>query len=184
MSEDRFFQNIRSALVEYSPEVPHSVYTGMRKKLWWSNFTRISATRFNVWYAALIVFSGALLIGFNLKDAAAVLENSPAAQSEISTTVSQEVQTSAANDQETGAQPIENMNKEVAPNPVKKMTTPTAEREENPSNVANSVPEKEVSKEQNVAIESHKDSRSDSSTTAGKAVKKGLKVKTFQVTDK
>jgi hypothetical protein len=58
MSEDRFFQQVNAAMTDYSPEVPASVYAGMRKKLWWSNFTRLSATRFNVWYVALIVTGG------------------------------------------------------------------------------------------------------------------------------
>jgi len=58
MSEDRFFQQVNAAMSDYSPEVPASVYAGMRKKLWWSNFTRLSATRFNVWYAALILTGG------------------------------------------------------------------------------------------------------------------------------
>lgn len=55
MSEDRFYQNVRSTMSEYHPEAPASVYEGMRKKLWWSNFTRLSVTRFNIWYVALIL---------------------------------------------------------------------------------------------------------------------------------
>ena len=49
MSEDRFFQHVRSTMADYRPEVPEAVYSSVRKKLWWSNFTRLSATRFNVW---------------------------------------------------------------------------------------------------------------------------------------
>jgi hypothetical protein len=188
MSEDRFFQNIRATMVEYSPEVPHSVYTGMRKKLWWSDFTKISATRFNIWYAALIVISGSLLIGFNSKDASSVLENSPAAQSEISTVVSQEGQTSAAQEDQTNAQTnaqtIEKMNEEASAKPVIKTATSIGDREEKPADAANTVAEKVVPSEQNTAIELVKDGKSDSSASVGKAVKKGLKVKTFQVTDK
>ena len=55
MSEDRFYSKMRSVITEYRPEVPASVYEGMRKKLWWSNFTRLSITRFNMWYVLLII---------------------------------------------------------------------------------------------------------------------------------
>jgi len=182
MSEDRFFQNIRSAMVEYSPEVPHAVYTGMRKKLWWSNFTRISATRFNIWYAALILISGALVIGFNSKDASSVLENPHVVQSEISTAVSQDRVTSQ--DGDISAQTNENRNEEASPKPVMKTTTPIAVKDEKPADVANAGYEKEVVAEQNSTTELPKDAKKDSSTTPAKSVKKGMKVKTFQVTDK
>ena len=58
MSEDRFNNQVRSIMANYQPEVPASVYGAMRKKMWWSNFTRLSATRFNIWYLALLL-SGA-----------------------------------------------------------------------------------------------------------------------------
>ena len=55
MSEDRFYQQVRSTMTDYSEDVPTSVYAGMRKKLWWSNFIQLNITRFNVWYALAIV---------------------------------------------------------------------------------------------------------------------------------
>ena len=55
MSEDRFYQQVRSTMTDYSEDVPTSVYAGMRKKLWWSNFMQLNITRFNVWYALAIV---------------------------------------------------------------------------------------------------------------------------------
>jgi len=55
MSEDRFYSQVRAAMSEHRPEVPASVYHGMRKKIWWSNFTRLSITRFNIWYALFIL---------------------------------------------------------------------------------------------------------------------------------
>jgi hypothetical protein len=55
MSEDRFFQHVRSTMTDYRPEVPEAVYSGVRKKLWWSNFTRLSATRFNIWYLSILI---------------------------------------------------------------------------------------------------------------------------------
>ncbi len=57
MSEDRFFQQVNRVMSNYSPEVPQAVYSGMRKKLWWSNFTRLSFTRLNMWYLLLAVVS-------------------------------------------------------------------------------------------------------------------------------
>jgi hypothetical protein len=57
MSEDRFFQQVNSVMANYSPEVPEGVYSGMRKKLWWSNFTRFSLTRLNMWYMLLAIAS-------------------------------------------------------------------------------------------------------------------------------
>ena len=56
MSEDRFYQQVRSAMTNYSEDVPTSVYAGMRKKLWWSNFMQLNITRFNVWYALAIAY--------------------------------------------------------------------------------------------------------------------------------
>ena len=61
MSEDRFFQHVRSTMTDYRPEVPEAVYSGIRKKLWWSNFTRLSATRFNIWYLSILI-TGAICI--------------------------------------------------------------------------------------------------------------------------
>jgi hypothetical protein len=55
MSEERFFNQMKDSLQSYAPEVPEAVYAGMRKKLWWSNFTRFSATRLNMWYLILLV---------------------------------------------------------------------------------------------------------------------------------
>ena len=55
MSEDRFFQQVKSVMSDYRPEVPGHVYEGARKKMWWSNFMRFDASRLNVWYIALTV---------------------------------------------------------------------------------------------------------------------------------
>ena len=73
MSEDRFFQQVNATMANYRPEVPQAVYSGMRKKLWWSNFTRLSATRFNIWYLAILITgSTALLnVGITENDSAA-----------------------------------------------------------------------------------------------------------------
>lgn len=57
MSDERFFSQVKSTLQGYAPEVPESVYNGMRRKLWMSRFTKLSATRFNMWYLLLILAS-------------------------------------------------------------------------------------------------------------------------------
>jgi len=58
MSENSFNNQVRSVLANYHPEVPASAYNGVRQKLWWSNFTKLSATRFNIWYLGILI-SGA-----------------------------------------------------------------------------------------------------------------------------
>lgn len=55
MSEERFFSEVKAAVYNYSPEVPASVYSGMRRKLWISQFTRFSIARLNMWYLLLAV---------------------------------------------------------------------------------------------------------------------------------
>jgi hypothetical protein len=64
MSEDRFFQQVNSIMGDYRPEVPQGVYSGMRQKLWWSNFTRFGLTSMNIWYMLLIAGSVAAWFSF------------------------------------------------------------------------------------------------------------------------
>lgn len=72
MSEDRFFQQVKSVMSDYQPEVPGQVYAGMRKKMWWSNFLRFDATRLNVWYVAVAVgATAAFLVNVNTPSTAA-----------------------------------------------------------------------------------------------------------------
>jgi hypothetical protein len=58
MSEERFYQQVKEVVYNYSPEVPQQVYGKMRRALWWSNFTKLSATRFNMWYLLLLLGAG------------------------------------------------------------------------------------------------------------------------------
>jgi hypothetical protein len=62
MSEDRFFQQVKSIMSDYQPEVPGHVYSGMRKKMWWSTFMRFDPTRLNVWYVAIAIGAAAAVI--------------------------------------------------------------------------------------------------------------------------
>jgi hypothetical protein len=55
MSDEKFFSQVKSSLEHYAPEAPATVYDGMRKKLWWSNFTRLSIARLNMWTILLLL---------------------------------------------------------------------------------------------------------------------------------
>ena len=184
MSEDRFFQNIRSTMVEYRPEVPQSAYTGMRKKLWWSNFTKISATRFNIWYAALIVTSASLLINFSLADATPENDGAASAQSELPQVVHQDMPASPVQETNTSPLSVEMNSEEVSSKDVRKTATTVTNQEEKPGNVATGMSETEIVSEQITSIEPTAEGKKDSALSVGKGVKKGLKVKTFQVPDK
>lgn len=59
MSEEKFFQQVKGQLENYSPEVPESVYAGVRRKYARSRFFSWSASRLNVWYVALLLTGAA-----------------------------------------------------------------------------------------------------------------------------
>ena len=186
MSEDRFFQQVNAAMTDYRPEVPASVYAGMRKKLWWSNFTRLSATRFNVWYAALLVTGG--LVWFmannantNVRPAAGVIVN------EAATVESPVVETSAGSLKQMPASSttIENQKKStsnVAPSDVSKATTDALTGE---TAVINEQPESvgETPASEKQLLNEIPANQSEASQTK-QGAKKGLKVKTFNSADK
>jgi len=184
MSEDRFFQNIHSVLVEYKPEVPHSVYTGVRKKLWWSNFTRISATRFNIWYAVLIVTAASLVINLRMKDATPVLDGPSSAQSETPSVSNQELPASHAPEVKSGAQSIELTSKEISPKSSRQASSSEAIPEKEPTDVVRDMTSAETRSDETNSEASSVVGKKDSVPPSGKGVKKGLKVKTFQVSDK
>lgn len=62
MSDEKFFSQVKNSLEFYAPEAPQEVYLGMRRKLWWSGFTKLSATRFNMWYLILLIGLGSALL--------------------------------------------------------------------------------------------------------------------------
>jgi hypothetical protein len=68
MSEERFYNQMREQLFDYSPEVPQSVYSGMRRKLWWAGFTSFKAFRFNMWYLLMMVGGASALTVYGTKD--------------------------------------------------------------------------------------------------------------------
>jgi len=186
MSEDRFFQQVNAAMTDYRPEVPASVYAGMRKKLWWSNFTRLSATRFNVWYAALLVTGG--LVWFaahnantNVRPAAGVIVN------EAASAESPVVETSSGslNQVPASSTTIENPKQttsNAAPSVVPKATTDaligeTAALTEQPESIGET-----PASEGQLLNETPANQTEASQTKQG--AKKGLKVKTFNSDDK
>jgi hypothetical protein len=58
MSEEMFFNKVKETMHGYAPEVPASVYGGMRKKYARSKFFSWNASTFNAWYVALIAIAG------------------------------------------------------------------------------------------------------------------------------
>jgi hypothetical protein len=68
MSEERFYNQVREQLFDYSPEVPQSVYGGMRRKLWWSDFTSFKAFRFNMWYLLIMVGGASAAVIYSTKE--------------------------------------------------------------------------------------------------------------------
>ncbi len=65
MSDEKFFSQVKSTLEHYAPEAPAEAYSGMRKKLWWSGFTKLSVTRFNMWYIILFLGVGGGALAYN-----------------------------------------------------------------------------------------------------------------------
>lgn len=53
MSDDTFYNKVRETMYSYAPEVPASVYTGMRRKLWLAKFLSFGPERLNIWYLLL-----------------------------------------------------------------------------------------------------------------------------------
>ena len=82
--EDQFFEMFRSSLADYQPETPASVYSGIRKKMVWSNFLSFNATSLNVWYVALIVGAGLATMGYvNFSEESGQLSQQHAALDEL-----------------------------------------------------------------------------------------------------
>lgn len=130
MSEDRFYSQVRAAMSEHHPEVPASVYHGMRKKLWWSNFTRLSITRFNIWYALFILGGLGAWLGVNTSNGNAepstVQTIAQPIQEEIHTAAEPPVATSVMKEvNQTSSATIEPKSKEIVEN--KKRETPKQE---------------------------------------------------------
>ena len=62
--EDKFFEMYRDSFQGFEPEVPASIYAGVRKKMMWSNFMTFNLSTLNVWYLGLILAGGLGTIGY------------------------------------------------------------------------------------------------------------------------
>jgi hypothetical protein len=62
MSDERFFKQMKNVLHDYQPAVDASVYSGMRRKLWWSNFTKLSFHRFNMYYLLVLLLGASAAV--------------------------------------------------------------------------------------------------------------------------
>ena len=186
MSEDRFFQQVNAAMTDYSPEVPATVYAGMRKKLWWSNFTRLNATRFNVWYAALILTGGLVWFAAGKNQAG----SAPADATIVNETATDE---SPVMEASSGAE------NQTAVSEITQESSTQAKTVVNPKSTANAdaVALKDETTTQSIqpelvseAVTSEGQSVSEAtanqpeSASAKPGSKKGLKVKTFNTSDK
>jgi cytoskeletal protein RodZ len=186
MSEDRFFQQVNAAMTDYSPEVPASVYTGMRKKLWWSNFTRLSATRFNVWYAALILTGGlAWFAAGNAKtsslpaDAASVNETTIVESSVLEASAGKENQTAAEATSTENPKPTA-----AAVNPKSTANTEAVALKDEPTTQSNQPDLMTETSTTEGQVMNEPSANQSESTQIKQGSKKGLKVKTFNSTDK
>jgi hypothetical protein len=57
----------RDSFGDFAPEVPASVYAGVKKKMFWSNFMGFNIAQLNIWYVLLATSSIALLGWSNLE---------------------------------------------------------------------------------------------------------------------
>lgn len=187
MSEDRFFEQVNKVMSSYSPEVPEAVYAGMRKKLWWSNFTRLSATRFNVWYLLLAITSVTMWLSLTpsyVADLPSQTTQHQASDETIhetteSATVPAQVVVNESEQSTLSQQPVqrpvakqEQVVTAVATEESAEKATASHEGNSNPTN------------EQTNAVAPVTTQQAQSAPTTQPGSKKGLKVKTYQQTEK
>ena len=98
MQEDQIFNQFKSVLEHYQPEVPHSVYKGVRRKLWLSQFMRFNAASLNVWYVGVAMCVGLGTLGILSKDEAATAQTAKpvSIQMESQSTIVQAVSSSSS----------------------------------------------------------------------------------------
>lgn len=53
MTEEKFFKSVHDSLSNYAPEVPASVYAGVRRKMWLSGFLSFNWNQLNIWYVLI-----------------------------------------------------------------------------------------------------------------------------------
>lgn len=106
MQEDQIFNQFKSVLEHYQPEVPQSVYKGVRRKLWLSQFMRFNAASLNVWYVGVAICVGLGTWGVLSKDEAATAQTAKpvSVQMESQSTIVQAVSSSSSC--EMGSEPV------------------------------------------------------------------------------
>ncbi|MFN0031049.1 MAG: hypothetical protein ACKVOR_02705 [Flavobacteriales bacterium] len=86
MSDERLYSQVKNLIHDYHPEVPQQAYSKMRRALWWSNFTKLSTHRFNLWYLLLVIGAGTMAFALSNGN-----RDSRASQQETSTTAPQQL---------------------------------------------------------------------------------------------
>jgi hypothetical protein len=179
MSEDRFFQQVKSVMSDYQPEVPGHVYQGVRKKMWWSNFMRFDLTRLNIWYISLAIGVTTAIV-MNTGEQPSRATDKPAApasnQAEVveATTDAPAASKSSVNNE--SQVPTEAV---TVKNTVAEKTVPVTSKPITEEIVVSDVASAEETKvvEQPKAVE-HQQIQNEAQAPA-KANKRGLKVKTY-----
>lgn len=186
MSEDRFFQHVRSTMADYRPEVPEAVYSSVRKKLWWSNFTRLSATRFNVWYVAILLTGSVGVMFFIQPDEPVATQT--VSQTEVSSPEAlpvQQVPSLESAEPQTSSDQQANSAKSAAANQAQHVPHRTkieVIQEETILPEQNSITEKASEQQVQEVISDNTQSVDAAQPASGS--KKGLKVKTYNSTNK
>jgi len=179
MSEDRFFQQVKSVMSDYRPEVPGHVYEGARKKMWWSNFMRFDASRLNVWYIALTVGVAATIIMNVGQPASTAAENLPApvsSESEVAVSpAAAPAMTESAVNKEGQAPAEVSTVRNTAVQKTAPSTANTTAEEVVTTDIATVEPTKEVEQVKSAEPQQMK----NESQAPAKANKRGLKVKTY-----
>ena len=179
MSEDRFFQQVKSVMSDYSPEVPGHVYQGVRKKMWWSNFMRFDASRLNIWYIAVTVGVATAIVLNVGQPASTSADNlvapvSSEAEVAVSPSSAPAMTESAVNNERQAPAEVSTFR-----NTTVEKTAPATSHPMTEQKVTSDVAEVEASKEaEQPKIEEPQQMKNESQAPA-KANKRGLKVKTY-----
>ena len=179
MSEDRFFQQVKSVMSDYSPEVPGHVYQGVRKKMWWSNFMRFDASRLNIWYIALTVGVATAIVLNVGQPASTAADNLVApvnseAEVAVSPATAPAMTESAVNNERQAPAEVSTVRNTAAEKTASSTANPKVEEV-----VATDVAAVEEAKEAEQVKSAEPQQMKNESQAPAKANKRGLKVKTY-----
>jgi len=183
MSEDRFFSQVRTGLSDYRPEVPASVYEGMRKKLWWSNFTRLSLARFNMWYALLMLGGLGVWVGITNSKS-----NSDLQVSEAPAQIIQELPTANVSEQHVVSTEVVKQSETPIPTAENKelITSPKAVEAPQvvPSETTEAQSEQVVSSQTQTDVTAPSEVSEELAAPMKQGAKKGMKITTYETGNK